>query len=91
MPFPAILKPTFPTRDGQSQFERILECPVLTLLSSFFLFPFLFLNNNVFISWGLSRAFSGRGICYSFRRDTREVYLKIAGNGMRYIHGTEIS
>ena len=37
---------------------------------------------------GPSRAFSGRGICHFFRRDIGNLGFKIAGNGIRYAHGT---
>ena len=35
-----------------------------------------------------SRAFSGRGIPYFFRRDIGKLDFKVAGNGIRYTHGT---
>ena len=38
--------------------------------------------------FGPSRAFSGRRICLSFRRDIGKVAFKITGNGMRYTYGT---
>ena len=38
---------------------------------------------------GSSRAFSGRGISHFFRRNIGNAGLRIAGNGMRYTHGTK--
>ena len=38
---------------------------------------------------GPSRAFTRRRICHFFRQDIGKVGFKIAGNGMRYTHGTE--
>ena len=38
---------------------------------------------------GPSRAFSGRGICHFLRRDFGKLDFKIAGNGIRFTHGTE--
>ena len=37
---------------------------------------------------GSSRAFSGRGICHFLRRDIGKLGFKIAGNWIRYTHGT---
>ena len=46
-------------------------------------------KNVVFVYFqGPSRAFSGRGICYFLRRDFGTLGFKIAGNGIRYTHGT---
>ena len=39
--------------------------------------------------FGPSRAFSGRRICLSFRRDIGKVAFKGAGSRMRYTYGTE--
>ena len=46
-------------------------------------------KNVVFVYFqGPSRAFSGRGICHFLRRDIGKLGFKIAGNGIRYTHGT---
>ena len=37
---------------------------------------------------GSSRAFLGRDICHFMRRDIGKLDFKIAGNGIRYTHGT---
>ena len=44
---------------------------------------------NYWPLWGSSRAFSGRGICHFLWRDKGKLGFKIAGNGIRYTHGTK--
>ena len=46
-------------------------------------------TGNVYVNIkGPSRDFSGRGICHFLRRNIGKLGFEIAGNGIRYTHGT---